>query len=65
MHTPLCEKKNCKQLATVWVTLDAADGSDSWWACTEHAQQFKQWVVNETDRHDENWASVSIEPIDF
>lgn len=56
-----CEKEGCEDLGTWWVTLDAADGSHNWWACYWHAKAFKAWVMNETDRHGDNWASVELE----
>lgn len=41
--------------------LDAGDGSDEWWACYEHAKQFQAWVINETNRVGEHWASVELQ----
>lgn len=56
-----CEKEGCEKAGSWSVILDAADGSMQWWACLEHAQAFRQWVINETNRLGENWAAVELE----
>lgn len=56
-----CEAEGCDSLGRWHVILDAKDGSDSWWACYHHATAFRAWVMNETNRHGDNWASVEIE----
>jgi hypothetical protein len=60
-----CQKAGCEAEATYSVTLDAADGSEHWSACRDHALAFRQWVINETERQGEHWASVEVEMYAF
>lgn len=55
-----CEKANCPAEGAVLVTLEAADGSFAWWACPDHAEAFKAWVSQESDRQGAAWGSVEM-----
>jgi hypothetical protein len=55
-----CHKEGCWRTPTMLVTLDAADGSDTWNACYKHAKEFQRWVMNETKRTGHDWASLEI-----
>ena len=55
-----CEKHECFKQATMQVILDAADGSMEWWACYDHAVAFRRWVMEETNRQGEHWASCEL-----
>jgi hypothetical protein len=56
-----CAKAGCEQVATELVILYAADGSDSWRSCLQHAREFRDWVAVESEADGGFWASVQIE----
>jgi hypothetical protein len=33
----------------------------NWRACREHAEAFRAWVINETERQGRHWATVEVE----
>lgn len=47
---PFCSKRDCEHLAQVKVVLNDPDGSDYWWSCWQHANEFAEWVFAH-DRH--------------
>ena len=63
MKTPtkgICEKGGCLNPATLTLTLIAADGQLTWQCCGLHADEFREWVIEETAKDDgvfgEMWA---------
>lgn len=58
-----CDKAGCEREGAWLVTLDAADGTDEWRACREHALAFEWWVKNETNRQGKHWCSIRVEEI--
>lgn len=55
-----CERAGCAATAVVYVTLQAADGNAQWWACRQHAQEFKAWVVEQAAAQGEAVGSIEI-----
>lgn len=56
-----CEKAGCDQPAFMHVTLEAADDCDMWDACREHAETFRQWVIEQVEFHGDDLAYLRME----